>query len=207
MAGAKRKAGNGWGLVLWLYILGGADLCLAVIIITVMLADGWPGVLRHMNICVGLCALLMFVQWALRVPTLIISARWTWWMTQRTLMPGRPASPTWAWLGWFMPVVSLWQPCGTMLRLNRDADGRGRHAPLILAWWLMRWFTYPSGFMILVFACAAILLFAPDRQQAASWLVYLAIPSALSAALGIAVNRLTFNNQPSDNAMLAATVF
>ncbi len=202
-----KRPGNGKALVLWLYIFAGLDLALSAVIIVSIVSQGWPGPMANTGTPVGLAALAMFAQWILRVPELAISARLTAWMTSRSLVGGAGMSPLWAWLGWFVPVASLWLPCRTIFALNRHAEGRTRHHSLILGWWLTRWLTCPSGVAFLLFALAAILVFAPDRQQSASWLVYLAIPSALSAGLGIAVRRLTFNNQPSDTAMLAATVF
>ncbi len=209
MAERRRAAGNGRGLIGWLYGLGGLDLLLSAGIILMLVVMGrrdQEHTETMSSMAVGIAGMLMMLQCAVRCAELIIAANWTHWMVRRSLVSTQ-TSPRWAWLGWFVPVVSLWIPCQILLRLNRTVDGTPRHSPLILAWWLARWLTCPSGVFVLLFVLGVSNLIVPDAHASVDWLIDLAIPGALAAGLGILVRRLTFNNQPSDIATLAATVF
>lgn len=159
--------------------------------------------------------------WPVYLATVIVWLIWQHHATENLWARGYRdlrIRPGWAVGWWFIPFASLVMPCVAMLELDRRStpDGRPRHAsPLVGSWWGV----YIAGgvvvFIGMFFAVLGDLGDLADQADAhrtvydltamahtaAPWILALAVVTAVSAGLAIAVVRRITEAQ---TAMLAA---
>lgn len=196
----KIKSLNGW-----LTGLGGVDVILCLIVLAIAVGAGWPHTsktLDNENV-VGPIGMVLIVLVPVRAVELALSARWTWRLVENA--SSDIDRSRWAWLGWFVPVVSLWYPCRTILRFNTGASAATRW--LVMAWWLTRWLSCPSGFSLLVIFLAVRDSLTSTYPTATDWLAWFVVIGVVSSALGMAVRRITLRRQPDGAAVQIATIF
>ena len=163
----------------------------------------------------GIFTFLIVQSVLFRIPALIVRASWTFRLVSNAqAYQDVKISPRWAWLGWFVPVVSFWLPARAVLQLNGGRDMTYRR-PLIIGWWILRGCTCFTGFTLLLLGLAvyagfqAALTETPGDSSSVSfaWASIWVVAGMASSILGLIVTLLTFNAQPKGNDMAAATVF
>jgi hypothetical protein len=217
MVSKATRTGKGQSLAL--VILAGIDIMLGVIAIAVAISAGWPGLealssgpTLQSNLIVGTSFLILMGQVVLRLAMLIVTAWWSLRLVSHAHRHTRfPISTRWAWLGWFIPVVSLWLPARAVLNLNlklgRLPDTRRL---LILSWWVARLLISPMLGFVSFMVAAALAGLTPLQDTTGltiNWFVWIMTAGIVAQSLGIAVVIITQRHQPKPGEIIAAELF
>ncbi|WP_349320520.1 DUF4328 domain-containing protein [Asticcacaulis sp. MM231] len=204
-----------------LVILAGIDIVLGMIAIAIAISAGWPGLEAFQgsgptaqgNLVVGSVFLVLIIQFVLRVFMLVVMAWWSFRLVSHAHRHTRfPVSTRWAWLGWFVPVVSLWLPLRAVLSLNLKLGGMssGRRL-LILSWWAIRLLISPTLALITV---TLIGIFAtlndqqgPNVTLTIHLFVWILIAGLAAQCLSVAMVLITQRHQPKPGEIVTADLF
>ena len=211
---------TGKGQSLALVILAGIDIVLGMIAVGIAISAGWPGLetlssgpSTQTSLIVGSLFLVVFIQSAFRLAMLIVMAWWTFRLVSNAHHHTRfPVSTRWAWLGWFVPIVSLWLPVQAMLNLNLTR-GRlsGLRRLLILSWWVTRLLVSPMFAFISLIGVGVVagLIRSPDgiAPLTIGWAVWMMITGLISQSLAVAVIVITQRHQPRPHEIVTAELF
>ena len=181
--------GTGSGSVVTLQIMAVVDFLAALAMVKVALVAGWPVVGDEGPYWFetgGLSGLWVLGALVLRLSALGVMAQWA---GRLPLPPGRSSAVQ----DWFVPGVSLFAPLQVLLSANPAAGSR----LLILTWWLARWLTCASGFVVTIMVLGALFP-GPSDEESNSGTVYLgwlAIAALIAKPLEFAVVTLTHHRQ------------
>ncbi|MFT4076479.1 MAG: DUF4328 domain-containing protein [Asticcacaulis sp.] len=222
MTSQAPRVHTGKGQSIALVIMAGVDIVLGAIAIALNLAlnngtatFSMPSAepVAQNTMIVGMLFLIMIVQIAVRSIMLMIMAWWSFRLISNAHRHTNfPVSRQWSWLGWFVPVVSLWLPVQAMLGLNlthRRISGARRL--IILSWWVARILASPTAGVLSFAGVVIIARLGEYRRDMSdtiiSWLVSMMVIGILAQCLAIAVILLTQRNQPKPGIIVSADIF
>jgi Domain of unknown function (DUF4328) len=116
-----------------------------------------------------------------------------WLLKSRNLIEHRvpefvhKRSKVWIWLGWWVPIVSLWFPLQVVRDIRRGSVGHPRGAGILAGWWAF-WLIYQIGYQIPSAMTTSTELTDPSTFDALPWVEginTLAVVVALACWLGI----------------------
>lgn len=214
-------AHTGKGQSIALVVIACIDILLGMIAIAVAISAGWPrleafqdsGPIAQGNLVVGSVFLVLFIQFVLRVSMLIVMAWWSFRMVSNAHRHTKfPISTRWAWLGWFVPVISLWLPLRAVLSVNlKLGDMSSGKRLLILTWWAIRLLISPTLAFITI---TLVGIFAAlNNQQGPNiiltihWFVWMMMAGVVSQSLSVAVVMITQRHQPKPGEIVTAELF
>ncbi len=211
---------TGKGQSLALVILAGIDIVLGMIAVAIAINAGWPGLESLSSgpvvqdpFIFGFLYLILLTQVTLRLAMLIVMAWWTFRLVRNAHRHSRfPVSTRWAWLGWFVPVVSLWIPARILLNLNQALKRTSVvHQGVILSWWLTRLIVSPTLAFISLLGVGVVVGLTRSANDVTSisisWVVWMMAIGVVSQCLAIAVIIMTQRHQPKPGEIVTAELF
>jgi len=189
-----------------------AEILFCALDLSLGLAAGWPMQAagnEDATLFIGFIAITLVIQILARLASLLVRSRWTFRLVANARrFQALPVSERWAWLGFFIPILSLWIPLTVHQALtSAQTQQQGWTRLLVPAWWLLRLATCLSGTMIIF--VVLVLLFYRDGSQFLP-LTFVLLPALTGlpcAILSLMVVHTLSRQQAAPDDIRQATVF